>query len=356
MNFFTMNFKRIGLFLSGFLFFACETQSLFLEESFRGDLTPEEIYMEAVERIGNNLSVYDANIINAGLPDSTENIPFEVIYTNFPDGDNEHHIIGINSAKPLRGVYLLPVQYDSIRTPFYYDLEFSSFHNSRTSALLESDPNTYIFDLYVYDLNDLCFEIAVYDFEGNTSQVTMACLTDYDFEEEGDSDTITGELLVGTWEAIYAEPYIETIECGNGGTIYLDSAIIEEFNNSEYKGRSIIFNENGTFVYEFKERYLDYGILLGSDDCSLDFIDVLIVHKTISGYWSIEDEYLSLTQSKKEDHVTGITYYQEEELFTNLLLNYEYDDTLGDYKITIPFDIYDRDFDNNIFSYDFIKL
>lgn len=212
--------------------------------------------IDEVENITENITIRGASLITGDMPVPNNGIQLslpEVSENAFLDAGFE---IPISTNADVSGAYIRFINDKNKAATSYYDVDLEANENTGKSSsfnsprLFKKSKNTKTakgteFRLNLgftpqFDAETFCYEICVYDDQGNISAPQTVCIT---VKEWGGSTA-----LLGQWNFMYYEDFYEgstTIE--EAGIEYCDSfgCYITDYG-------FLIFNADGTFAYESK--------------------------------------------------------------------------------------------------------
>jgi len=280
--------------------------------------------------VSDNVVITGATKENGAPPTPNEAISLDVSDTSKTALLDEGFNISLSSDGNIVGAYLRFKADDGTEADSYYDIDIISNSTDNKSgkrvkskrrnssamtakiddAVLDVDFNTTITP------GTFCYELCVYDAEGNISSPQEVCVT---VESWGGKSE-----LVSKWNLV-KEEYIES-----NGEVDEDIAGVEECTDStqlcengtvlEYSEcylldfAFIVFNDDGTYSMEYKggENYLDYAPSIAN--CEATLIDYLYYGKGY-GKWaySSSEERLTLVEYRFIDEGTdgeGLEVYE----------------------------------------------
>lgn len=313
--------------------------------------TIADIFDEETEEVESTVldikTVSDNVLINGGTkmegtpPTSNGSISLDVSNTGKTAFLNEGFDVSLNSDAEIKGVYIQFKSKDGIASDSYYDVNIETNNsgkagksmrrrvarekiarivNKNDDAILDIDFNTSI------EPGEFCYEICVYDANGNISDPQDVCLT---VESWGGNSEV-----VGKWELVktysdsspndfkttnedYCESEIVTRDCALG-SITVEYGY-ESCDRIEYF--EITMNSDGTYTERFKEveKNIITDVVIPSDLtmedlsslCMYDFTDNEAV-LTYEGdgnwaYLSDEDSFIFIEYNYEEIY-DGDTY------------------------------------------------
>ncbi|WP_273568934.1 hypothetical protein [Maribacter halichondriae] len=253
-------------------------------------------------------------------PTPNEAITLDVSNTSKMALLGEGFEVSLNSDAEIVGAYIQFKSNDGTMADSYYDIDLfentisdkksiktdkKGLSNSLTAKVdadanididfnTQIEPGTFCYDVCVYDADgnislpqEVC--VTVESWGGNSALVAKWNLTKEEYDENGEIDVdITGEEECAT----------DTQECSDGGSFEYTECYVSEFGYIEFK-------QDGTFTLESKggEEYLDYNNSL--ENCEATYKEY-IYHFTGSGNWAYSsvDKQLSLVLYSSVDKGT----------------------------------------------------
>ena len=303
----------LGLLVAVFVFSSCNRN-----DTEDPTPTPDPIeslvdQQNATEKEPINLSVLEGGITVPGTkkdgapPAPTGKVDIQVNSTEVT-ALQEHGLYASFSSTDfgkVAGAYIVFKEEGGETSNSYFDIPASEFRpegwrvgNSKSEkkgnklTLGNNQRTNEIEDAYIpIDLSNVpagrfCYDICIYDTDNNISQIIEVCV---EIEAWGGNSEI-----IGSWDlkdAIYTyggmSVSFKDIECENGDILNLEeSEVFEHFNVN------MIFNEDGTWVFniDMKEHPIDYDA--SYEDCSLVPGTEEGYHEkyTEKGKWSYDEE------------------------------------------------------------------
>lgn len=250
-----------------------------------------------IAEIESGISINGATKIS-GLPPAPNGVLDLQIATNKHPA---FQVYGFNaefsSTGVIEGAYLLFTDSDGVKAGSYFDVPVSAFAGKKGNT--KNDGNSIVNKLsvfksstantdYVVDVDfdnigpgSFCYEICLYDANGNISYIETVCVT---VEAWGGNSEIIGEWLWDRSEPEYNPSNITSIDCGNGQSIETESTLYDK-NELTY-----IFDSEGNFEErtELIFKHLDRNISKAS--CTAIYGETEEFFYSYSGKWSYLEE------------------------------------------------------------------
>lgn len=274
-------------------------------------ITTQEQTPLAANIVSDNVIIKGSTKKEGMLPAASGNIGFSTAKSGKTAFLNEGFTVAISSEAAISGAYLRFKQADGEEASTYYDIDLSENSESGKRASLAGRKGKSIglltakgegFELDVDFTNNIepgtfCYDISVYDTEGNVSEVKEICATveswggkaaliaSWDMTKEEDNETDDGTIQSRNVGEEYCED--DSATCSSGESLPYQDCYKTEFG-------LMAFKEDGTFIANFKntEKYIDYSASISDCKVVLNEIERVDNYK---GYWAYNATTESLT-------------------------------------------------------------
>ena len=269
----------------------------------------EDPRSEEANIISNNVEIKGASMLEGEPPTPNGGISLALVNASTAAYEDVGFTIPISSDGDIVGTYLRFVSEDGKVADNYYDINIEDNlagksavqKNIFSKKLKDSQENTHYSKIEedvelkvglspeIKAGETFCYEICVYDAQGNISQPQQQCITV--------NAWANNNALIGKWNLIYQSRFDDgnlenynvkqdycyqgSINCNNGNVINVTSTCI----NLDYEFFDL--KSNGDYTYEYKYIDKNLNIDLSESNCS-EILDDDVLTIKYSGKWSFD--------------------------------------------------------------------
>jgi hypothetical protein len=295
--------------------------------------------------IETGVSIDGADQVEGDPPAPNSNIDFGVPSNEQNGFQSTGFNIAFTSSEQVDGAYVTFMDSDYNKTRSYFNIPASSFGRKGLfdrkvhSKLDNGKVMTEEYDINVNFSSDIpvgtfCYEICIYDANGNISQPEVVCVT---VKNWGGNTTIAGDWVFDRYEPAGFETDTDTIPCDAGGFVIVDYSQLDNEN------WNFTLNVDGTYYEEYdgQEKFLDETATRAQ--CQPVFTDGDVYNDRYEGNWSFDQTKQELTvvdfkyinildPTQNEDYPEGELYFEgiKAEVINNELVLSEEDPDTGE--------------------------
>ena len=261
----------------------------------------EERIIPASE-LGAGIEIVGGTKKNGALPTPNGNLDFDIN----PDQQEAFQSFGFDvrfsSTASITGAYIQFQDMSGNKADGYFDVSLSDAENGRfhhghlkkTNTLLSGARTNEDDELEInvdFDKTILpgqfCYEICVYDAEGNISQPQKVCVK---VEAWGGNAAIAGEWVFDRNEPVDEGDNQRTVYCKDDQTITVDYRLTEK---EEW---TFVLNEDGSYYEILEQIYIGLDFPASAASCSVVYFEETEEEKDkYSGHWAYNEEEQTLT-------------------------------------------------------------
>jgi hypothetical protein len=283
-----------------------------------------------ISEIESGIIIEGSSTVSGTPPAPSGILNFQIETSNQEAFQTAGFNIKFSSTNAIKGAYILFGDTDGTKSSSYFNVPIEAistgkFSRKKTNAnepkksrkLSTSKSFVEIDYLIDVDFNNIapgnfCYEICLYDNNGNISSIETICVT---VEAWGGNSSIVGEWVFDRYEPEDNNSEIFNIVCNNGQNIDVEYTIYEQ------EDWTFALNADGTYyeVYNDIYKYIDYDATQSS--CSTIYGESIIYNQKFSGNWAYNEDNATLTvidfnfedlidNSNNETYETGEVYFE----------------------------------------------